>query len=64
MVILQIQSMDRELTEHNTRLFAEKVMPRIRTIWDKEGYRDHWWPLGATRNSQADTSVIKVGVPA
>ncbi len=50
MVILQIQSMDRELTSYNTRLFADKVLPRLRNIWDKEGYKDHWWPAGATRN--------------
>lgn len=53
MIIMQIQSMDRELTEYNTRLFAEKVLPRIRGIWDREGYVDHWWPQGATRNAQA-----------
>jgi alkanesulfonate monooxygenase SsuD/methylene tetrahydromethanopterin reductase-like flavin-dependent oxidoreductase (luciferase family) len=53
MVILQIQSMDHELTEYNTRLFAEKVLPRMRQIWDKEGYVDHWWPSGATRNQGA-----------
>jgi alkanesulfonate monooxygenase SsuD/methylene tetrahydromethanopterin reductase-like flavin-dependent oxidoreductase (luciferase family) len=52
MVILQIQSMDGELTEYNSRLFAEKVLPKIRGIWDKEGYVDHWWPQGATRNQQ------------
>ena len=50
MVILQIQSMDRELTEYNTRLFADKVLPKLRGIWDNEGYTDHWWPQGATRN--------------
>ena len=53
MIIMQIQSMDRELTEYNTRLFAEKVLPRIRGIWDKEGYTDQWWPRAATRNASA-----------
>jgi hypothetical protein len=52
MVILQIQSMKPELTEKNTRLFAEAVLPKIRGIWDKEGYVDHWWPQGATRNAR------------
>jgi alkanesulfonate monooxygenase SsuD/methylene tetrahydromethanopterin reductase-like flavin-dependent oxidoreductase (luciferase family) len=52
MVILQIQSMDRELTEYNTRMFAEKVLPRLQPIWEKEGYVDHWWPQGATRNAR------------
>lgn len=53
MVILQIQSMEPELTAKNTRLFAEEVLPRIRGIWDEQGYEDHWWPQGATRNAQA-----------
>lgn len=53
MVILQIQSMDRALTEYNMRLFADKVLPRLRTIWDREGYRDAWWPAGATRHGVA-----------
>jgi hypothetical protein len=50
MVILQIQSMDPELTAYSSGLFAEKVLPKIRGIWDKEGYTDRWWPQGATRN--------------
>ncbi|TWS99445.1 LLM class flavin-dependent oxidoreductase [Reyranella sp. CPCC 100927] len=50
MVVMQIQSMDRELTEYSMRLFANHVLPRIRGIWDKEGYQDHWWPQGATRH--------------
>lgn len=53
MVILQIQSMDRELTSYNSRLFAEKVLPRIRNIWAREGYEDRWWPTGATRGQSA-----------
>jgi alkanesulfonate monooxygenase SsuD/methylene tetrahydromethanopterin reductase-like flavin-dependent oxidoreductase (luciferase family) len=61
MIILQIQSMDRDLTEYNTRLFAEKVMPRIRGIWDKEGYVDHWWPQGSTINARLASAGHKVG---
>ncbi|MCE0767742.1 LLM class flavin-dependent oxidoreductase [Pseudonocardia kujensis] len=48
--IMQLQSMDTELTKYNTKLFAEKVLPKTRTIWDDEGYVDQWWPSGATRN--------------
>ena len=53
MAILQIQSMDNELTRYNMRLFADKVLPRLRGLWEREGYQDHWWPSGATRNRQA-----------
>ncbi|ABQ67808.1 luciferase family protein [Rhizorhabdus wittichii RW1] len=60
MFILQIQSMDRELTEYNMRLFAERVMPRIRRIWDDEGHVDHWWPARATtqRKSAGTLEVV------
>jgi alkanesulfonate monooxygenase SsuD/methylene tetrahydromethanopterin reductase-like flavin-dependent oxidoreductase (luciferase family) len=51
MVVLQIQSMTPEQTAKNTRLFAEKVLPKIRDIWDDEGWVDHWWPSGATRHA-------------
>jgi hypothetical protein len=52
LVLLQIQSMDHELTNYNTRMFAEKVLPRISGIWDKEGYQDHWWPQGAAKRNR------------
>ena len=46
--IMQIQSMPTELTKHSTKLFAEKVMPRLRELF--ADYEDRWWPTGATRN--------------
>lgn len=49
--IMQIQSMPTDLTKHSTKLFAEKVMPRIQRIWRDTPYEDHWWPSGATRNT-------------
>jgi hypothetical protein len=61
MVILQIQSMDPELTAYSSGLFAEKVLPKIKGIWDKEGYADKWWPQGATRNQpQLARPAVKV----
>jgi hypothetical protein len=45
---MQLGSMGHELTKYNTRLFAEKVMPHVRDIWDDE-WQDHWWPTGARR---------------
>jgi alkanesulfonate monooxygenase SsuD/methylene tetrahydromethanopterin reductase-like flavin-dependent oxidoreductase (luciferase family) len=47
--ILQIQSMEPDLTKYSTKLMAERVLPRLKRIWDDEGYKDHWWPSGATR---------------
>jgi len=57
MVLMQIQSMDRELTKYNTRMYAEKVLPKLRGMWEREGYADHWWPEAATRNATAVATV-------
>ncbi|WUI01413.1 LLM class flavin-dependent oxidoreductase [Spirillospora sp. NBC_00431] len=46
--IMQLQSMEPELTKYSTRLFAERVLPKIRDIWKDSGYEDHWWPAGAS----------------
>jgi len=42
--------MPRDLTEKNISLFAEQVLPRLRPIWDDEGWTNQWWPRapGAT----------------
>jgi len=47
LVMLQNGSMPRELTEKNISLFAEQVLPRLRPIWDEEGWENHWWPRGS-----------------
>jgi alkanesulfonate monooxygenase SsuD/methylene tetrahydromethanopterin reductase-like flavin-dependent oxidoreductase (luciferase family) len=44
MVMLQSGSMPRDLTEKNISLFAGEVLPRLRPIWDEEGWVNHWWP--------------------
>jgi alkanesulfonate monooxygenase SsuD/methylene tetrahydromethanopterin reductase-like flavin-dependent oxidoreductase (luciferase family) len=44
LVMLQNGSMPRDLTEKNISLFAEEVLPRLRPVWDDEGWENHWWP--------------------
>jgi alkanesulfonate monooxygenase SsuD/methylene tetrahydromethanopterin reductase-like flavin-dependent oxidoreductase (luciferase family) len=44
LVMLQNGSMPRDLTEKNISLFAEEVLPRLRPIWDDEGWENPWWP--------------------
>lgn len=46
LVMLQNGSMPRDLTEKNISLFAADVLPRLRPIWDAEGWENHWWPRG------------------
>jgi alkanesulfonate monooxygenase SsuD/methylene tetrahydromethanopterin reductase-like flavin-dependent oxidoreductase (luciferase family) len=42
MVLLQIGSMPKDLTIQNTQLFAEKVLPHIKPIWEGQ-WEDNWW---------------------
>ena len=51
MVLLQIGSMPKDLVLHNTRLFAQEVMPHMRDLWP--GYKDRWWPSGAPTGNGA-----------
>ncbi len=64
MAIMQLQSMDKELTEYSMRLFAERVLPKLRNIWLKEGYKDHWWPRGATRFSSPQSRAVPAQLEA
>ena len=43
MLLLQFGNMGRDLANHNTRLFAEQVMPQLTDLFDDE-WEDHWWP--------------------
>jgi hypothetical protein len=43
--MLQFGNMSDELTRHNTKLFADKVAPGLRTLFPEAV--DHWWPANA-----------------
>jgi alkanesulfonate monooxygenase SsuD/methylene tetrahydromethanopterin reductase-like flavin-dependent oxidoreductase (luciferase family) len=51
--LLQIGSMSHELTKKNLTLFAEGVMPKIRGLWQSEGWEHRWWPQGARQDVPA-----------
>ena len=34
--------MNKQLTQYNTKLFAEKVMPQLRDLFGE--WEDRWWP--------------------
>jgi hypothetical protein len=42
MMLLQFGNMNKELAKYNTKLFAEKVLPRLSHIHSE--WEDHWWP--------------------
>ena len=43
MLLLQFGNMSRDLTFHNTELFAKRVMPQLRDLWD-DAWENAWWP--------------------
>jgi alkanesulfonate monooxygenase SsuD/methylene tetrahydromethanopterin reductase-like flavin-dependent oxidoreductase (luciferase family) len=43
MLLMQFGNMSRELTLHNTELFAKRVMPQLAGLFDGD-WEDHWWP--------------------
>ena len=42
MLLMQFGSMSKDLTKYNTRLFAEKVMPRLKPLFAE--WENKWWP--------------------
>jgi alkanesulfonate monooxygenase SsuD/methylene tetrahydromethanopterin reductase-like flavin-dependent oxidoreductase (luciferase family) len=58
LVMLQNGSMPRDLTEKNISLFAEEVLPRLRPIWDAEGWVNHWWPRGQGKGAQGTAGAV------
>ncbi|WP_431272532.1 LLM class flavin-dependent oxidoreductase [Dankookia sp. P2] len=42
MLLMQFGNMGKQLTQYNTRIFAEKVMPRLKTRFSE--WEDRWWP--------------------
>ena len=42
MLLVQFGNMSKELTKHNTRPFAEKVMPKLQSEFAE--WEPRWWP--------------------
>jgi alkanesulfonate monooxygenase SsuD/methylene tetrahydromethanopterin reductase-like flavin-dependent oxidoreductase (luciferase family) len=60
-VMLQNGTMPRALAEKNISLFAEQVLPRLRPIWDDEGWVNHWWPKAQGKGNAQPTTGVAAG---
>jgi alkanesulfonate monooxygenase SsuD/methylene tetrahydromethanopterin reductase-like flavin-dependent oxidoreductase (luciferase family) len=56
MLLMQYGNMSKDLTKYNTRLFAEKVMPQIKDIFEDE-WEDRWWPKPMDRSNRAQPAM-------
>jgi hypothetical protein len=43
MLLLQFGNMGKDLTNENSRLFAQKVAPQLKDLFDDQ-WEDRWWP--------------------
>jgi alkanesulfonate monooxygenase SsuD/methylene tetrahydromethanopterin reductase-like flavin-dependent oxidoreductase (luciferase family) len=59
MMLLQFGNMSKQLTMHNTKLFAEKVMPQLRDLFDDE-WQDRWWPQGMAPSARAKVTAPRM----
>lgn len=49
MVLLHFGNMSHEKCIENIDRFVAGVLPTLQTVWDDEGWENHWWPEAATR---------------
>ena len=52
MLLLQYGDMGRDLTAYNTELFAKRVLPQLRPLFDGE-WENRWWPRPLPREERA-----------
>jgi len=57
MLLLQYGNMSKQLTQYNTRLFAEKVMPQLRDLFSE--WEDRWWPQPMSQAERAELSAFQ-----
>jgi alkanesulfonate monooxygenase SsuD/methylene tetrahydromethanopterin reductase-like flavin-dependent oxidoreductase (luciferase family) len=56
MLLLQFGNMNKELTKYNTRVYAERVKPKVDAIFS--GWEDRWWPKPMPREERAELSAF------
>ena len=52
MLLLQFGNMGKDLAKYNTKLFAEKVMPRLKPLFQE--WEDKWWPQPMAAQGRAE----------
>lgn len=63
MLLLHFGNMSAQLTRYNTDLFAQKVLPQIRDLFEDE-WEDKWWPQMNLAGAQARPVSSMVGKAA
>jgi len=51
MLMMQFGNMATDVAKYNTRLFAEKVMPKLKPLFSD--WENRWWPKPMDRRQRA-----------
>jgi alkanesulfonate monooxygenase SsuD/methylene tetrahydromethanopterin reductase-like flavin-dependent oxidoreductase (luciferase family) len=62
MLLCQYGNMSKDLTKYNTRMFAEKVMPKLQPLFAEWEHR--WWPKPMDKRARAELPAFQPGVMA
>jgi alkanesulfonate monooxygenase SsuD/methylene tetrahydromethanopterin reductase-like flavin-dependent oxidoreductase (luciferase family) len=62
MLLMQYGNMSKELAKYNTRLFAEKVMPKLKPLFSE--WEDKWWPKPMPKTQRAAIPAFAPSVQA
>jgi hypothetical protein len=62
MLLMQFGNMSKDLTKYNTRLFAEKVMPRLKPLFAE--WENKWWPKPMDKSARASLPSFAGSAPA
>jgi alkanesulfonate monooxygenase SsuD/methylene tetrahydromethanopterin reductase-like flavin-dependent oxidoreductase (luciferase family) len=55
-LLMQFGNMNKELTRYNTKLFADTVMPRLKTFYAEWEHR--WWPRPIADSQRAEVAAV------
>ena len=62
MLLLQFGNMNKDLAKFNTKLFAEKCMPKLQPLF--KDWEDRWWPKPMDADKRADVPAFVPGLAA
>jgi hypothetical protein len=51
MLLMQFGNMSKDVTKYNTRLFADKVMPKLKGVFSE--WENRWWPQPMDQRQRA-----------
>jgi len=61
-LLRQFGSMGKKLAAYDTKLFADRVMPRLKGLFSE--WEDRWWPQPISRPERAQVAPFEASLAA